>query len=89
MNVQCQQQAVHSQSIKIACVGDSITAGGHASSVDTTYPSQLQRLLDARSPGMYEVTNLGASGATLQRGGDSPYWQRPQFKVGGSCCGHH
>ena len=41
-----------------------------------TYPAQLQAMLD---PSQYAVTNLGASGATMQKKGDSPYWQRPQF----------
>ena len=59
--------------IKIACVGDSITAGAHASNASMAYPEQLQRLLD---PTMYAVTNLGACGSTMQKKGDSPYWQR-------------
>jgi lysophospholipase L1-like esterase len=42
-----------------------------------TYPSQLQQMLG----GNYVVTNLGASGATLQKKGDSPYWNRPQFQT--------
>jgi hypothetical protein len=42
-----------------------------------TYPSQLQNLLGDR----YNVTNLGACGSTLQREGDSPYWERPQFQT--------
>ena len=29
----------------------------------------------------YNVTNLGACGATLQKEGDSPYWKRPQFQA--------
>jgi lysophospholipase L1-like esterase len=53
--------------IKIACVGDSITAGAWAKSREHTYPSQLQRLLDKEEgEGKYVVTNLGAAGSTAQ-----------------------
>jgi len=48
--------------IRIACVGDSITAGG--------YPAILNKLLGDR----YEVLNLGVSGATLMKKGDYSYW---------------
>jgi len=61
----------------VACVGDSITAGVHASEADFTYPAQLQHFLgDA-----YKVTNLGACGSTMMKGADSPYWKRPQFQA--------
>lgn len=70
--------------INIACVGDSITYGAHSSGGNTTYPAQLQLMLDApgrASAGKYCVSNLGESGATMQKApfGDSPYWQRPSF----------
>ena len=48
--------------IKIACVGDSITACG--------YPQMLGMMLG----GDYEVKNLGVNGATLMKKGDLPYW---------------
>ena len=49
--------------IKVACVGDSITYGyGLANREETSYPHQLQLLLDAHSPGRYEVRNFGNSG---------------------------
>ena len=63
-------------SIKVACVGDSITAGAHSSGGNHTYPAQLQMLLGDG----YVVTNLGACGSTMTKHGDSPYWQRV-------CCG--
>ena len=48
---------------KVACVGDSITYGhGLADRARESYPAQLQRLLDERSPGEYEVRNFGNSG---------------------------
>jgi lysophospholipase L1-like esterase len=63
--------------VKIACVGDSITAGvGAAKGWD--YPSQLQRMLGAAD---YSVRNFGVSGATLLRNGDRPYDTRPAFKA--------
>lgn len=48
---------------RVACVGDSITFGlGLADRAKESYPAQLQSLLDARSPGEYEVRNFGNSG---------------------------
>jgi lysophospholipase L1-like esterase len=34
---------------------------------------------EAHGNGTYSVTNLGACGSTMQKKGDSPFWQRPQF----------
>lgn len=66
--------------IKVACVGDSITAGYLASPASNAYPARLQQMLDAKfGNGSYEVSNFGAGGATVQRGADSPYWNRTQF----------
>eukprot|EP01065_Artemidia_motanka_P050257 TRINITY_DN8553_c0_g1_i1.p2 TRINITY_DN8553_c0_g1~~TRINITY_DN8553_c0_g1_i1.p2 ORF type:complete len:286 (+),score=92.71 TRINITY_DN8553_c0_g1_i1:62-919(+) len=65
--------------IAVACVGDSITAGVHSSGGVHTYPGQLQEMLDAKYPGKYVVTNYGACGSTMQKGADSPYWERPQY----------
>ena len=66
--------------VRIACVGDSITAGVCSTGGNATYPAQLQLMLDAaHGPGAYAVTNLGACGSTMLKGGDSPYWERPQF----------
>jgi len=78
----CAQTHAPPSAIKIACVGDSITAGAHSSSAAHTYPSQLQALLDARhGKDAYSVTNLGAGGSTMLKKGDSPYWRRPQYKA--------
>jgi acyl-CoA thioesterase-1 len=57
-----------SAEIIIACVGDSITAGG--------WPQIMQNNLNNKYPNMYHVINFGESGATLQRHGDSPYVNR-------------
>ncbi|GMI28844.1 hypothetical protein TeGR_g1332 [Tetraparma gracilis] len=69
-----------SAATRIACVGDSITAGSCSSGEPAFYPSQLQDLLDAEyGSGAYNVTNFGESGATMQKKGDSPYWERASF----------
>ncbi len=58
--------------LKVACVGDSITAGVGASGAARNYPSLLAKMLGPQ----YVVGNFGESGATLLKHGDSPYWQR-------------
>ena len=77
LSMKCFQRG-SATALKIGCVGDSITAGAHSSGPTKTYPAQLQALLD---PAAYAVTNLGACGSTMQKGGDSPYWQRPQYQT--------
>lgn len=52
--------------VKVACVGDSITEGGGTK----TYPLQLQEELS----GDYNVVNFGLSGTTLLKNADKPYW---------------
>jgi acyl-CoA thioesterase-1 len=61
--------------VKVACVGDSITAGVGASADQRNYPSLLGDLLGPK----YNVVNFGESGATLLKNGDSPYWQRGSY----------
>lgn len=63
------------EKIKIACVGDSITAGSQASSAAFYYPTQLQQLLGDG----YEVKNFGVSGRTLMNSGDNPYVNEKQY----------
>ena len=69
--------------LQIAAVGDSITYGAHSTGGNSTYPGQLQLMLDSapRTAGRFCVTNLGESGATMQKSphGDSPYWKRGSF----------
>lgn len=68
--------------VRIACVGDSITAGAHATDGSHAYPGQLQKLLDvAHGAGRFSVTNLGATGRTLDPHTDTPYNVTPQFKA--------
>lgn len=61
--------------VKVACVGDSITAGSHSSDRAHNYPTLLGKLMGAS----YQVANFGESGATLLKNGDKPYWSRPPF----------
>ena len=56
-------------SVTIACVGDSITAGG--------WPQLMQANLNAKyGVGKYNVINFGECGSTMQRHADSPYVDR-------------
>ncbi|OAZ03458.1 GDSL-type esterase/lipase family protein [Flavobacterium succinicans] len=62
---------------KVACMGDSVTAGyllGNPTS--EAYPSVLQSLLGKD----YEVKNFGHSGATLLKKGHKPYFKTNEYK---------
>lgn len=62
--------------IKVACVGDSITAGvGTRDPGKDAYPAQLGRMLGDQ----YDVHNFGVSGATLLNKGDKPYQKEGAF----------
>jgi acyl-CoA thioesterase-1 len=64
--------------IKVACVGASITVGvGTLNPSIQSYPAQLQRMLGST----YQIGNFGHSGATLARTGDLPYWSVAEFKA--------
>tara|TARA_B100002052_G_scaffold250998_1_gene238865 strand:+ start:1375 stop:2037 length:663 start_codon:yes stop_codon:yes gene_type:complete len=60
--------------IRVACVGDSITAGVGAAR-GKSYPAQLGQLLGDR----WEVRNFGNSGSTLLNKGNKPYQKQKQF----------
>lgn len=63
--------------IRVACVGDSITYGAKIEDKFlNSYPAQLQQLLG----GKYLVENFGASGYTLQKNANFPYWNHPNFQ---------
>ncbi len=65
------------QSIKVACVGNSVTYGlGIENREKNSYPVQLQALLGDN----YQVENFGYSGATLLKNGHKPYWEKEVFK---------
>lgn len=64
--------------IRVACVGDSITYGAGVENREVNnYPVVLGKLLGER----FEVRNFGVSGATLLRRGDMPYWGLPEFQA--------
>jgi len=64
--------------IKVAAIGDSITAGsGLEFAGVTSYPAQLQALLG----NTYTVKNFGVSGRTLLKSGDQPYWNEIAFEA--------
>jgi lysophospholipase L1-like esterase len=62
---------------KVACVGDSITAGHGASDPSQSYPGQLSELLGDE----YDVGNFGRDSATMLKNGDFPYWNQPEFEA--------
>ena len=65
------------QKTKVACVGNSITTGvGAQDRANDAYPAVLGRLLGDR----YEVRNFGASGYTLLKKGDRPFWNHKYFQ---------
>jgi len=63
--------------VRIACVGNSITNGF---GISNPYPEQLQDLLNSEyGVSTTEVRNFGISGRTLLKNGDYPYWDEPAF----------
>lgn len=67
--------------VRIACVGDSITAGyGLKDPAQEAWPAVLGRLLGPD----YDVRNFGVSATTLLRHGNYPYWDRPAFADAGA-----
>jgi acyl-CoA thioesterase-1 len=65
--------ANYKETIRVACIGDSITAEGGTRS---SYPVQLGRLLGDK----WEVRNFGVSGTTMLKKGDFPYWRTPALQ---------
>lgn len=57
--------------IRIACLGDSITAGARVDASTESYPARLQELLGDD----VEVRNFGVGGATLIKTGRPNVWQ--------------
>ncbi|WP_133756563.1 GDSL-type esterase/lipase family protein [Gelidibacter sediminis] len=73
----CFSLLLNSQTIKVACVGDSVTFGaGIEDREENSYPQQLQERLGAN----YKVENFGFSGATLLKNGHKPYWKTAEFR---------
>jgi acyl-CoA thioesterase I len=67
--------AAKPNTVRVACVGDSITFG-NPFFPSKRYPQQLEDLLGSA----YSVRNFGAVGYTAQKEGDHPYWQHRYFK---------
>jgi acyl-CoA thioesterase-1 len=67
-------QAFAQDSIRVACVGNSITEGPGRNHPNS-YPMQLQSMLGKG----FLVKNFGVSGSTLLKKGDKPYWEEKQF----------
>ena len=66
------------ETIKIACVGDSLTEGYTSSGGlkgATAYPAVLQNMLGEG----YEVGNFGKTGFTLLKGTDKSYWNTTEY----------
>jgi lysophospholipase L1-like esterase len=64
--------------IKVACVGNSITAGYGLSNPSTeSYPAQMQKMFDSKK---WMIENFGVSARTMLKTGDLPYWNEPQYK---------
>lgn len=62
---------------RVACVGDSITAGSGLWNRDTdSFPAVLGQTLGGR----FQVANFGISGAEFLRAGNLPYWDSPYFR---------
>ena len=69
--------ALATDTIRVACVGNSVTYGAGIVERETmSYPAQLQNLLGDK----YIVENFGHSGATLLKKGHNPYWKLNEFQ---------
>ncbi len=63
--------------IRIACVGDSVTFGAMVKiRRKNCYPAKLQEMLGDK----YSVGNFGANSHTVQKTGDFSYWNHIYFK---------
>ena len=72
--------AAAQESVRIACVGDSITEGNaNPEHLVNSWPLILNRLLERDFPGQYQAANFGRSGATLLRNGSKPIWTQTVF----------
>lgn len=69
--------AAEPPSVRIACVGDSITFGhGTGDRTKNSYPAQLGAMLGDG----YEVRNFGVNGATMLKKSNKPYWKLKAFE---------
>jgi lysophospholipase L1-like esterase len=73
-----QVKAIPDSTIKIACIGASITYGATLDNREqNAYPQQLQKMLGDH----YQVSNFGVSSATLLRRGDVSYWKTAAYQA--------
>jgi lysophospholipase L1-like esterase len=63
--------------VRVACIGDSITAGAGIRNRKMHYPTQLGVILGDG----YKVINCGNSGSTMLKNGDKPFWKQRQWKA--------
>lgn len=70
--VQTTALAEETSPIRVACLGDSITAGARVDAKSESYPARLQELLGDN----FEVRNFGIGGATLIKTGRPNIWGR-------------
>jgi lysophospholipase L1-like esterase len=70
--------ALRAEPVRVACLGDSITAGAKVNAATESYPAQLQQMLGEG----FAVKNFGAGGATLWHGGSpNAFQQLPAAKT--------
>jgi dienelactone hydrolase/lysophospholipase L1-like esterase len=63
--------------VRVACVGDSITYGARIKDRENkSYPAQLGKLLGSG----WDVRNYGVSARTMLKKGDNPIWKEKAFK---------
>ncbi|MFC1549980.1 GDSL-type esterase/lipase family protein [Candidatus Neomarinimicrobiota bacterium] len=68
---------IQAQQIRVACVGNSITAGAWLTNpAEDSYPGVLANLLGSD----YNVKNFGYSASTVLKNSDSPYWNKPSYQ---------
>lgn len=76
--IACGLSAEGAEPIKVACIGDSITAGaGVADRANDSYPAQLGKMLGPN----WEVRNYGVGGSTLLNSGDKPYSKTTEYQA--------
>ncbi len=72
----CHYLIIAQDTIRVACIGNSITEGvGLVENIES-YPVQLGVMLGAK----WNVINFGVSGTTMLKSGDLPYWNTSKFK---------
>ena len=69
-------EGLSADTLRIACVGNSITYGMGINDRTKTYPAVLAQLMGPTA----RVENYGVSARTLLRKGDRPYWKEKALK---------